>query len=422
MNILFQKDTKEYYNGLSASVKVADEVIEWGREISQDPRSLDETKNFMGLYVFYFLTFVKGISFISRKQAAFDISGFIKHPEIYDKYPRLTFEEFYDVLCMLPSYVTRKVVEELECDAATFDDILYYIKEVQKDKAIEVFRDKCKDIKNLTKLCGYLAELEQSEQLQTLLFSTEDEETAADVFDFYDEKVISYRSYSESLTNHDPLLCWIDFWEKVNKHESDDVVLALNAFNRDYDKLEDCFLEVVFDYWDNQNDYTIREKAILDEILCYDKEIYEDYRKRYESRRNVPTLKLPSGLFEAELDRVYQRLNHYCQSGQGFTSFFGYGDRQAEHLIWNGDWNTLSYFLRVLYVGILKNGDIDVSKQMERGVWNTAVKIFRDENGNPPELSTLKNFSIEKAKGKDFVRSINDIFISVFANIKSRNF
>ena len=95
MNILFQKDTKEYYNGLSASVKVADEVIEWGREISQDPRSLDETKNFMGLYVFYFLPFVKGISFISRKQAAFDISGFIKHPEIYDKYPRLTFEEFY---------------------------------------------------------------------------------------------------------------------------------------------------------------------------------------------------------------------------------------------------------------------------------------------------------------------------------------
>lgn len=125
----------------------------------------------------------------------------------------------------------------------------------------------------------------------------------------------------------------------------------------------------------------------------YNEEHYPDQDDNFNG-----ILPRPKDLFKDELDKISNKL----LPGQNLAYFCGYpvadNTGRPEGVKWEGDWAKLVYFLRVLYVGTVKDDKIDISESVEEGLWERASKVFykQSKQGRKyPKLSTLKNAPVD---------------------------
>lgn len=125
-----------------------------------------------------------------------------------------------------------------------------------------------------------------------------------------------------------------------------------------------------------------------------------------------------------KLEEINFAIKRYCKLGQNFEYFFGNGEwdkDKGSYLEWSTDWNVLSYFLRVLYKGYLtKNGTIDVSSQMPKGIWKNATKIFKDKNGKSPSEDTLKKMTVKEHLKRRYAERINEIMKPILKGTREK--
>ena len=422
--------TEDYYKDLSKAIIVDKNIIMYLKGIYDDPKATKNTKNFLTFYGYWVLPFYQGLGHIFNfNKYASVIHNMKEIPQIYEYFSRLSYDEFYDCLCLLPNYVVRKFIEAIDCDSLTFSKLIEEFNNKNKDIFVNELKEKQIDIDVISRICSFISEPIQLTELQNIYFTTTNEEEFHSSIQAIVDKIKSYKDhidieFSPSPEEIEEIFCFVNLFEEAEKltKKTGSLAESLNILLKDgFDKYEKAFFNQVFDFWDDSDEFTQREKETLESILAYDQDIYNNIRREYELQRNmIVPLKLPKGLFKNDLANIYNKIGNYCPNNQDFVSIFGYNeDNKVNHIVWNGGWNELAYFLRVLYSGYLINGRIDCSSNMERGVWNKAINIFIDNKGSHPDLTTLKHMSIDKVNNKAIIL-IDNIFKEIFSNNKAR--
>jgi len=421
-NIKELSEFEEYKNGLYKSA-MADETLSslLSEKIlldQKDDKLLDSVKfmanvllpltRSMGYILFYRVV----VSYISK----------LDEMKMLSDYSRLTYEDFYDSLIILPKYIVKKILGELNCSTSIFENLLSFTYNLHKTEAIDTLRNNGIDITLASKK---LMILTLSEQYNMSLQKFNNSEVSFEEFFHYMEGRMAYQidgldNYkTESIqiqTLLTELIEKLNLIEKAtNENELSPIVCEMNKLIK---SIPDKCIPFLCFYWEFCDYITAFEKEVLDEILKRDLDYYAKLSKYYEDYHNLEPLELPLGIFEEELNDIYNKIEKFCPRGQNFTALFGYG--RLSPIVWTGDWNALSYFLKVLYGGRLENGFITIKQDVPKHMWDKAFKLFVDENNKHPSLNTLKTKQIAYLQELGFAREINYIFKNVFENIETR--
>ena len=368
------------------------------------------------------LPFTRTFGYIISYRLSVSFGQKLYETDMLNELQSLTYEEFYDRINMLPKFLVRKLLGELNCTTSIFEDLLSLIYNQNKIEAVELMRNNNLDISLLSKKTMLLTK-HQSYETDKLKFYNG--EIKLEEYIQHMEEVVAFESIGikEYETELVKLKDWFTELMEIgvknasitNENEKETIYRELIRLILSFPDKITPFLRL---YWDNEDMLTIFERKVLDEILMRDSDYYNEVRKKYDGNNNLEPLELPLGIFEEELNDIYNKIERFCPRGQNFTALFGYG--KLSPIIWTGDWNALSYFLRVLYAGSLVNGIITFNQSVPTNMWENARKLFVDKKNNHPQLSSLKNRTISDLQKKDFAKEINYIFKNVFENIVTR--
>lgn len=415
-NIKQLSESEEYINGLykSAEVKKSNGL--------QIPPNLEdeEFKHVLDLTENVILPYIRCIGHITIHRLCVTPTQKLCEEENLYEFPNLTYEDFYDNIILLPKSSVKKILGELNCTTPILEKLLLLICNLDKLATIELMRNNNIDLslvsKKVTLLRTYEIHNTNSQKLKN-------EEIKPEEYIQDTEETISLLVGEKGYLTH--FGHFSDFLEVYSKIGS-----CTNDTEKEYlqNKAKELIMyfaveipPVLCTHWIRKDLFTILERNVLDKILMREPDYYTQIRESYEeynNYNNIEPLELPLGLFEEELNDIYNKIERFCPRGQNFTALFGYGELSP--IVWTGDWNSLSYFLKVLYGGRLENGFITIKQDVPKHMWDKAFKLFVDENNKHPSLNTLKTRQIAYLQELSFAREINYIFKNVFENIETR--
>lgn len=413
---------EEYKNGLYKSAMVDKTLSNLLSEMNIMDLKDDKLLDSVELLGNVLLPFIRSAGYILFYRVVASYISKLDEMKMLSDYSKLTYEEFYDFLIILPKYLVKKILGELDCSTSIFEDLLSFTYNQHKIEAIETLRNNRIDITLASKK---LMLLTTSEQYNMSLQKFNNEEVSFEEFFHNLEGKLAYQisgldeyktesiQFQELLTELVEKLYLIE--KCTNEKDLSSIVCEMNRLIK---SIPDKCIPFYSFYWEFRDHITAFEKEVLDEILKRNLEYYAKLSKYYEDYHNLEPLDLPLGIFEEELNDIYNRIERFCPSGQNFTALFGYG--KLSPIVWTGDWNSLSYFLKVLYGGRLENGFITIKQDVPKHMWDKAFKLFVDENNKHPSLNTLKTRQIAYLQELSFAREINYIFKNVFENIETR--
>lgn len=206
----------------------------------------------------------------------------------------------------------------------------------------------------------------------------------------------------------------------------------------------DCntFIEQLNDFFDNwRNIYKIMKEClkpslvnkfleesnltqyVIDQLTqekCNDSQTAEDSQTQKIDTYNYSVecegpLSLPEGMFNKELNEIGGKFF----PGMNFGSLFDTPKSEFSPLCWNDKWEKLAYIFRIIYSGKVKQGKIVFSNdKMGQELWTKIQNCFHNSNKkNSKSMSKYKAAELQKKYGA----SMDDEFIKILQNIKSRN-
>ena len=426
-NIKDLSEFEEYKKIINESAKVDDTLNGLLPECVDFDSGDEKIKHVIKISANILMPFTKTLGYITSYRLNVLFGQKLYEANMLNELHSLTYEEFYDRIDMLPKFLVRKIIGELNCSTSIFEELLLLINNQNRLEAIELMRNNNLDISLLSKKLilatkHHIIQIErekvnnggmkQEEYIQNL-----EEAIASETIDLKKSETELIKLKEWFLGDFLPGV--LEVKDKIESATNDtEVVTIYKEGLRKLLPFPDKVMPILYFYWDNEDMLTIFERKVLSEILMRDPDFYHKARKNYEDDYNFEPLEHPLGIFEEELTEIYNKLERFCPRGQNFTALFGYG--KLSPIIWTGDWNALSYFLRVLYSGSLENGKITFKQSVPTNMWENARKLFVDKKNNHPQLSSLKNRTISDLQKKDFAKEINYIFKNVFENIVTR--
>ncbi len=419
-NIKELSEFEEYKNGLYESA-VVDDNINGLLPIIPFYLENEEFRHARKLFTNVIAPLVKSIGYIFSNRIIVSLGQKMYETEMLDEYQSLTYGEFYDRINMLPTFLVKKILGELNCTTSIFEDLLSFIYNQNKLEAIELMRNNNLDISLLSKKVILLTTLKSYSINYQKLYN--DEITPEEYIQQIQEVIAKNVDIEELDAEISMLKDWVtDYLEVMSKLDNVTNDTEEETLDKEILRLlisfPDLAKPLISIYWVIKDMSTIFESKVLNEILMRDPAFYNELRKFYDYNYNLEPLELPLGIFEKELNDIYNRIEKFCPRGQNFLALFGYG--KLSRIIWTGGWLSLSYFLKVLYSGRLEEGKIKFKKSVPTNIWDNAVKLFVDNNHHHPILSSLNTRSIRFLQEKAFAGEIDSIFINVFKNIETR--
>ena len=162
---------------------------------------------------------------------------------------------------------------------------------------------------------------------------------------------------------------------------------------------------------------------VIDQLIqdkCNDSQTNEDSQTQKIDTYNYNVecegpLSLPEGMFNKELNEIGGKFF----PGMNFGSLFDTPKSEFSPLCWNDKWEKLAYIFRIIYSGKVKQGKIVFSNdKMGQELWTKIQNCFHNSNKkNSKSMSKYKAAELQKKYGA----SMDDEFIKILQNIKSRN-
>ena len=149
-NIKELSEFEEYKNGLYESA-VVDDNINGLLPIIPFYLENEEFRHARKLFTNVIAPLVKSIGYIFSNRIIVSLGQKMYETEMLDEYQSLTYGEFYDRINMLPTFLVKKILGELNCTTSIFEDLLSFIYNQNKLEAIELMRNNNLDISLLSK-------------------------------------------------------------------------------------------------------------------------------------------------------------------------------------------------------------------------------------------------------------------------------
>lgn len=348
MDIINKTGLEEYNKGLDNAAKPNDSFVELQNRMGDNPAVNNKINELFKYFTEVLTPFGSSLSYIIYYRMIPSYLPLLKkHNTLIENYPRLTFEEFYDVLIILPNFIIRKIIGELDCTPSVFEDLLSLISNHQKAETIEKMRLNNVDITTASRIVALLTDSQRFHDFMQSYVQDGNMESKKAKFQKMQLKFFSDITRFNSLQSEalnvqgimSEVMSRMEMLETANEEEEADIDKEIYKALM---TLRDFGNNSIYFYWDDIDSFTLHEREVLDGILKRNMESYNEMRRLYELNKNIEPLDLPSGIFEDELKEIYNKLEKFCPRGQNFTALFGYGE--ASSVVWTGDWNTLAYF------------------------------------------------------------------------------
>lgn len=331
--------------------------------------------------------------------------------------------QIYDIICNVSPDNAYMVLTKLSEYSDVYERLCEAYENKDKDGFIKVMSENKCDTKTVTAICNFYSIMDVNSYKNKIDDDDIDNyfENLSDVLDELNDssdEVQELNNYFNSMINTVSELIDAVLEESIQEEH----IEHLNSF---IEQTENRTKEIYFQFLDCEKDNTPREQEVLDQITNRPEvaEYFKRWRKEYENQKNEslstkkqpkshPQLPIIPGINRGNIQLInglYESIKEQClfEPNQNFAYFFNAGEwneKEGEYLKWKCDWLEVSYLLRVLYSGQVKEKDgkecILQSCKVKTGVWDVAKAVFRDRFSAKPGETTLKNQTFEKLSRK----------------------
>ena len=425
---------KQYYEGLTLAAKPISEQIEQLQAIEGmlkeeclsriGKKVLNLVHEYMILSIYAGTPLYNTVCFLYRwpsldTEKAETLNQAVKSPKAYRA------GEIFDIICNASPDNAYIVLTRLSEHSDVYEHLCQAYINKDKEAFIQVMSENKCNTKAVTGICSFLANYNINNRITEIKTECIDDKDIAieEMRDVLDEIQSASGMPTDVANDYSKYLDRLSIWTNISEENLNDEFIAnLNSL---IEQTENMCKGIYFEFLDCEKDNTPKEQEVLDQITTRPEvaDYFKRWRKEYENQKNesLSTQKQPKthpqfpiipGINRGNIqlvNRLFESIKEQClfEPNQNFAYFFNAGEwneTEGEYLKWKCDWLEVSYLLRVLYSGQVKEKDgkecIVASGRVKTGVWDVAKAVFRDKFSAKPGETTLKNQTFEKLSRK----------------------